>query len=628
MARTTALKCYPAILLTVWLSTSVCLVASVGAEESNSRPNVIVILTDDQGWGDFSLHGNRNLETPNLDALAKSGAQFERFFVCPVCSPTRAEFLTGRYATRGGVYSTSAGGERLNLDAPTIADAFGSAGYQTAAFGKWHNGGQYPYHPCGRGFESFYGFCSGHWGNYFSPMLEENGKVVRGDGFLPDDLTNRAIRVLQRHAATEDADPVFLYLAYNTPHSPMQVPDRFYQRFANRELIDRGSVPENENIAHTRAALAMCENIDWNVGRLLEELDDLSIAQNTIVVFFCDNGPNGHRFNGQMRGTKGSTDEGGVRSPLFVRWPQRVEPGKTVRSIAGAIDLLPTLTDLAGVDFEPTRKLDGISLAALLLKKPAMQQGGGAGETVQGETAQDRNLFSFWNGRLSVRSQNFRLDEKGRLYHMTDDPSQSKQVNDRFPDVARELTAAGANWLKETNPIALAKADRRPFTIGHHDFAYSHLPARDAEAMTNGSNKPALSRSNKYPNDSYFLNWKSTNDSLVWPVEVLDSGEFEATIYYACDESDVGCSMALVADDGIGGSTLSFKINESHDVPELGREADRVVRQESYVKDFKALVIGNVALKKGSGTLSLRVEKIVGKEAIEFRLLMLKRIEN
>ena len=138
---------------------------------SADRPNVVVILTDDQGWGDVSINGNSNLSTPHIDSLAEEGIRFDRFYVCAVCSPTRAEFLTGRYHARSGVYSTSAGGERMDLDEVTIADSFKAAGYATGAFGKWHNGMQFPYHPLGRGFDYFYGFCSGHWGHYFDPLL-------------------------------------------------------------------------------------------------------------------------------------------------------------------------------------------------------------------------------------------------------------------------------------------------------------------------------------------------------------------------------------------------------------------------------------------------------------------------
>ncbi|MDX1284913.1 MAG: sulfatase-like hydrolase/transferase, partial [Draconibacterium sp.] len=165
-------------------------------------------MSDDQGWGDLSIKGNINISTPNIDKLAETGISFDRFFVCPVCSPTRAELLTGRYHVRGGVYSTSRGGERLNLDETTIAEALKKAGYVTAAYGKWHNGMQPPYHPNSRGFDDYYGFCSGHWGNYFSPKLEHNGKIVKGDGYLTDDFTNHGIDFIEQNKNK----PFFLYL--------------------------------------------------------------------------------------------------------------------------------------------------------------------------------------------------------------------------------------------------------------------------------------------------------------------------------------------------------------------------------------------------------------------------------
>ena len=154
--------------------------------QKENPPNVIIILTDDQGWGDLSVNGNLDLSTPNIDKLGRTGVQFDRFFVSPVCSPTRAELLTGRYHVRGGVYSTSTGGERLDIDEETIAQVFKKSGYITAAYGKWHNGMQAPYHPNSRGFDDYYGFCSGHWGNYYNPLLEHNGDLVKGDGFIID----------------------------------------------------------------------------------------------------------------------------------------------------------------------------------------------------------------------------------------------------------------------------------------------------------------------------------------------------------------------------------------------------------------------------------------------------------
>jgi len=158
-----------------------------------TRPNVLVFLADDQGWGDLSVHGNSNLATPNIDSLARDGALFERFFVCPVCAPTRAEFLTGRYHARGGVRGVSTGLERLNTDEKTIAEAFRAAGYATGAFGKWHNGSQPPYHPNDRGFEEFYGMTHGHWGHYFDYDMDHNGRMVKGKGYIIDDLTSHAI---------------------------------------------------------------------------------------------------------------------------------------------------------------------------------------------------------------------------------------------------------------------------------------------------------------------------------------------------------------------------------------------------------------------------------------------------
>jgi arylsulfatase A-like enzyme len=191
----------------------------VSCTQEPKQPNIIIFLSDDQGYGDFSITGNSNLQTPNIDRLAEEGVMFSHFYVCAACSPTRAEFLTGRYHIRSGVLSTSESGELFNLDETTIANLFKNAGYTTAAYGKWHNGTQYPYHPNGRGFDEFYGFSSGHWGNYFSPMLEHNGQIVRGEGYLPDDLTDKAIEFIENNKD----NPFFVYIPYNTPHSPMQV---------------------------------------------------------------------------------------------------------------------------------------------------------------------------------------------------------------------------------------------------------------------------------------------------------------------------------------------------------------------------------------------------------------------
>jgi arylsulfatase A-like enzyme len=445
-------------------------------------PNIVVILTDDQGWGDLSLSGNVSLSTPNIDSLARAGAQFDRFFVCPVCSPTRAEFLTGRYHPRGGVYSTSAGGERLDLDEQTIADTFKAAGYVTGAFGKWHNGMQYPYHPNGRGFDEYYGFCSGHWGDYFSPPLEHNGRIVQGKGFCIDDFTNKAMVFMEK--ASHDNQPFFAYLPYNTPHGPMQVPDRWWNKFKDKKITMHHRDPKKEDLGHLRCALAMCENIDWNVGRILKKLDELKIADDTIVVFFHDNGPNGWRWNGGMKGRKGSTDEGGVRSPLLVRWPKRIPKGTQVKPIAAAIDLLPTLADCAGIPVVSKKQLDGRSLKPFLLGQKGRWP--------------ERIIFSHWRGRVSARTQNYRLDHAGKLFDMNADPGQRTDISKTKPDTAGFLREQVARWKKTV--LAELGEDTRPFIVGHPDSEWTQIPARDATAHG------GLKRSNRFPNCSYFTN--------------------------------------------------------------------------------------------------------------------------
>ena len=588
------------------LALLVLLVIPIGSLQAAERPNVVVILTDDQGWGDLSLNGNKNLQTPRIDALARAGVQFDRFYVCPVCSPTRAEFLTGRYHPRSGVFSTSAGGERINLDEMTIGQTFQAAGYATAAFGKWHNGMQYPYHPNARGFEEYYGFCSGHWGNYFDPMLEHNGKIVRGKGFIIDDLTNRAMQFIEENREK----PFFVYLPYNTPHSPMQVPDRFWNKFKDRELVMHHLNPKRENLSHIRAALAMCENIDWNVGRILEKLDALKLSQDTIVVYFCDNGPNGVRWNGGMKGRKGSTDEGGVRSPLLIRWPGRIAAGKTIPQISAAVDLLPTLADLAGIPVASKKGLDGLSLKPLLVGSAKRWP--------------DRMIYSHWRGRVSVRTQQFRLDDQGKLFDMQKDPGQLQDVAKQHPSVAIELRRNKEGWARTLLPGL--KQPPRPFVIGHPEFKYTQLPARDGVASGN------IKRSNRFPNCSYFTNWTRLDDTISWEVEVASTGTYEVEIYYTCPQKDVGSTFALQLRSNnpriSSPPALRGRVSVAHDPPVQGAEHDRLRRQESYVKDFKSLKLGRMELSEGTGKLTLQALEIPASQVMEMRLIMFTRVND
>lgn len=586
------------VLPLLWAAAA-CTAPDQSGDRAGQPPNIVIFLADDQGWGDLSLHGNENLATPRIDSLAADGAMLERFYVCAVCAPTRAEFLTGRYYARGGVRGVSTGQERLNVDERTIADAFRAAGYATGAFGKWHNGTQHPYHPNARGFDEFYGFTEGHWGHYFDYELDHNGQLVQGEGFVIDDVTDHALAFIE-----ENRDAPFLaYLPYNTPHSPMQVPDEYWDRFESRELALRHREPEREDVPKTRAALAMVENIDSNVGRVLDKLAELGLGEHTIVAYFSDNGPNSWRWNGGMKGRKGSIDEGGLRSPLLLRWTGQIPAGRTVSEVAGAIDLLPTFADLAGIEWSAEKPIDGRSLKPLLVDGTAPWT--------------DRILYSLRLSRgqqlVSVRNQRFRLDSEGQLFDIDADPGQRTDVADRFPDEAAALQTAARDWLEEIAPSV--GPDDRPFPVGHAPVTL--LPARD------GVPHGTVQRSARAPNCSYFTNWTQASDAMTWDVEVAAAGDYDVSVHYATAASDVGSTIEV----SFGAAAARATIQEAHDPPAYGAEADRVPRVgESLVKDFQPFSLGKLALPQERGTLTLKAVEVAGKQVAEIRYVVLTRL--
>ena len=580
------------------------------------QPNVVVFLADDAGWGDYSQNGNSQLSTPHIDSIARSGVTVDRFFVCPVCSPTRAEFLTGRYHPRGGVKGVSTGQERLNLDERTIADAFKTAGYATGAFGKWHNGSQWPYHPMARGFDEYFGHTSGHWGEYFDAPLEENGRMIRTRGYIVDVCTDRALDFIQRN----QAKPFFCYIPFTTPHSPWAAPEQDWARFRDKPITQRATLAAREKVDETRCALAMVENQDANVGRVLAKLDELKLADNTIVLYFSDNGPNSWRWNGGMKGRKASTDEGGVRSVCFLKWPAKLPAGHTVTQISGAIDLLPTLTSLAGVQRVGDKALDGLDLSPLLLN--------------QSTDWPNRLLFTTWAGRVSVRTQTHRLDDRGQLFDMVQDPGQTKPITEKDSETVTRLQNLVAVWRKDvlgesTTSEAAQKSsdnpqkkkagggnavDPRPIPVGYPKFPITMLPARDGEPIG------TVRRSSAAPNCSYFVNWTSHDDRMVWKLSVQTAGRYEVTIDYTVPEADAGSLVELA----FGDSRLSGRVTPGWDPP-LYTNQDTLPRPdgESSMKEFRTLVLGEMTLPQDEGILNLRALEIPGKSVMDVRRVTL-----
>ncbi|NLR93954.1 arylsulfatase [Flammeovirga agarivorans] len=571
------------------------------SNEIEKKPNVIVIMTDDMAWGDISYNGNKNINTPRIDQLSKEGASLSNFYVQQVCSPTRAEFLTGRYSHKMGVYDTSEGAERMNVDETTIAEVFKAAGYKTGMYGKWHNGMQYPYHPNARGFEDFYGFCSGHWGNYFAPMLEDNGKIVKGNGFIVDDFTDHAMKFMEENKE----EPFFIYLAINTPHTPLQAPHKNWNNFKDKPLkMFSETHKKKEKPQKTNAALAMVENIDYNVGRINDKLEALDIKDETIVIFFSDNGPAFYRWNGGMKGKKGRPDEGGVLSPFFIQWPNRIKGGEVVNQIASVTDLLPTLAEMCEIPYATNHKLDGMSLNGLLTK----------GES--SKSLEDRIILNQFYNKISIRNQKFRLAFTGELYDIEKDRKQLVDVSDQFPDVKKELVAHQERYakeIKEYNP----SEDKRPFILGHPDAIFTQIPARDAKPHGN------IKRSNRWPNCSFMQDWTSINDSITWDVSVPSKGKYNVKLYYTCPEGDEGSEFSLT----IGESVLDGKIVEAWDPPLQGADKDLYPRIESYVKDFKTLDLGEINIEKGDFRMTLKATKIPNKKVMDFRMLLFERLD-
>lgn len=571
---------------------------------SDAKPNVVIFLADDAGWGDYSRSGNKQLSTPNIDSIAKDGASLENFFVCPLCAPTRSEMLTGRYYPRTGVQGVSTGRERINLDEKTIADALKAAGYATGAFGKWHNGSQYPYHPTGRGFDEYFGHTAGHWGEYFDAPLEEKGRMIKTEGYIVDVCTDKALGFIEKNKDK----PFLCYIPFSTPHSPWAAPEKYWEKFKDMPITQKGTSANQENLDETRCALAMVENQDWNVGRVLKKLDELNLSEDTLIIYFSDNGPNGHRWTAGLKGKKGGTDEGSVKSVCYIKLPGKIAAGTFVQQIAGAIDLLPTISSITGVPRVGDKLLDGRDLSPLLEDKKDADWA-------------DRMIFSAWPKRTSVRTQTHRLDAKGKLFDMLSDPGQTKPVNDKEPELAEKLKAAVADWKEEvfSHPDdAGKKVNSRPFPVGYPEFPITMLPARDGESMG------GVKRSGAAPNCSYFIKWNSTKGKMSWSIDVHTAGKYKVSIDYTCPLEDAGSTIQLAFKN----AKLEGKVAPGWDPPIMTNQ-DTVKRHpmESQMKNFKTLELGEITLPSGEGDLVLSALEMPGDSVMEVRRVNLELIE-
>ena len=427
--------------------------------------------------------------------------------------------------------------------------------------------------------------------------------MERTHGYIVDVLTDKAVQFIERNKAK----PFVCYVPFTTPHSPFSVPPADWARFKDMPISQQATNAQAEIPDATRCALAMVENQDRNVGRILEKLKSLGLEENTIVVYFSDNGPNTARWNGGMKGVKASTDEGGVRSPLFVRWPSKIAAGTQVQNIASVIDLAPTLHALAGIKRVGEKPLDGRDLT------PLLQRG------LDADWA-PRRIFNTWANHVSVRTQTHRLDNKGNLYDMVADPGQVTPIQDKEPGLAKELSLAVVAWRQELDIGPVGKGpgnavDPRPLSIGYREFPATMLPARDGEPHGE------MRRSSKAPNSSYFVNWTKTTDTATWNIEVVTAGTYVVTVDYTCPLADAGSTVELTFEE----SRLRGKIVAGWDPPLLtGQDVvPRGEHGESIMKDFHSLKLGEIKLEPGKGELKLRAIDIPGKSVMDLRRLTL-----
>ena len=499
------------------------IVAAAACEQSRRRsPNIVLVITDDQGYGDLACHGNTVLRTPNLDKFHSESVRFTDFHVDPLCAPTRAALLTGRYAYRTGVTAAYAGRSILRNDETTLADMLSAGGYRTGLFGKWHLGDNWPYRPNERGFDETVACWSGGvtqaadwWGNdYFDDTYYRDNVPEEFEGYCTDVFFDEGLRFIE-----ENADrPFFLFLPTNAPHAPFWVDEKYSQPYVAM------------GIEEPRASFyGMIENIDENFARLRAKLSELGLEDNTILIFMTDNGSaagwrNGH--NAGMRAGKGSNYDGGHRVPFFVRWPDGgIGGGRDVGSLAAHIDVVPTLIDLTGVS-TPRVEFDGTSLVPLLT---------GAGSFPEDRTHFIQHQQVLRDGEFqmesprpfyhsSVLTNRWRLVSGTELYDIKADPGQQEDIASQHPEVVSRLRNEYEDWWSDVTQrfdeyleIPVGTEDANPVRLTSFDW-YTGGPPNQRVMQDAPSDGPWV--------DGF------------WAIEVARSGRYRFTLQERPPEAD------------------------------------------------------------------------------------------
>ena len=505
-------------------------VATLAAE----RPNVIVIMSDDQGGGDYGFMGNDVIQTPELDAMRQRSGLLSRFYVSPVCAPTRASLMTGRYNYRTRCIDTFVGRAMMDSEEVTLAEFLGEAGYRTGIYGKWHLGDNYPLRAMDQGFQDSLVHRGGGIGQpsdpigaegkYTDPTLFKNGVETPMKGYCTDIYFDAALEFISQ--SVKDGQNFFTYIATNAPHGPFHdVPPKLYEEYLQADfssILVQKLNPERRKQEHDKLAriAAMITNIDENVGRLFRELDALGIRENTIVVYLNDNGPNTMRFVGDMRGMKTNVDDGGIRSPLLFHWPAKVAAGQTSDMLCAHIDVLPTILDACDVAVPSGHKIDGRSFLPLLTGDDANWPNRQVVlQTHRGNVPQRFHHFALHEHPWKLvhpsgfGKESFDGEPKLQLYNLSTDPRQQNDIAENYPDVVRRLKAGYENWFADVSSSRIDNYAPPRIVIGTPHEEQSVLTRQDWR-HTAGENRA--------PNSNGF-----------WLLEAMEPGSYDVELIFA-----------------------------------------------------------------------------------------------
>ena len=487
--------------------------------KADSPPNIVIVITDDQGYGDVGFNGNEVVKTPNIDALAAKSLSLTDYHVSPTCSPTRAAFLTGRFSNRTGVWHTIMGRSMLRENETTIANILKQNGYHTSMFGKWHLGDNFPFRPMDRGFDYAYyhggggvGQTPDYWDNsYFDASYFRNGKPEHVDGFVTDVFFNEAIKFVD--SVKDSGKPFFTYLATNAPHGPMHAPLRYSEMYSKQGL--------NLKMSHF---YGMITNIDDNLARFRRYLEENKLAENTIFIFTTDNGTVSapDAFRGNMRGRKGSEYEGGHRVPFYLYWPAGgYTSHQSIDQLTAHVDILPTLLDLAGINQPQNIKMDGVSLRPLIdsafFEKSMTKPQADLFQNRLLVTDSQRVLDPIKWKQSAVMKNKWRLINGTELYNLVSDPLQAVDIAAKHPETVKEMRAFYDSWWAELKP---SFGEPTAIYLGDDNVKRVELNAHD---WLGG--KGQVPWNQKYIRDG--IRQDDGKHDGYWFVNVVNDGEYE-----------------------------------------------------------------------------------------------------